>query len=122
MESEDTAEIVQIADLTPAPWYPTERALASTEALRKSIEVADLKYPLLVTNKLMVVDGHRRLRVARALGWIQIPVVYVEDKDLRGVFIDVNVIDANSVDDKALDVLPLTPAQIVRLSLEAGNS
>ena len=124
MEFEELTPVtVNIADLSLAPWYPAERALESTETLRKSIEEwGGLAYPLLVTRKHMIVDGHRRLKVGKELGWIEIPVVYAEDdqddEDVRGMFIDANIVHDYSDDKNGLSHLPLTGAQIVRLSFD----
>lgn len=72
---------VSVSDLKPAPYNP--RALTEEEfaQLKKSLEQFGFVEPLVVNGAPsrfnIVVGGHQRLNVAKALGFAKVPVFYV---------------------------------------------
>lgn len=65
---------VPIASLNLAKYNPVSRQ-KDCSALVKSIEAVGLLYPVLVTEKNELVDGHRRVAACKKLGWTDIPTL-----------------------------------------------
>lgn len=76
---------VPIAELNPAPYNPRTWSEDSTRQLRESIESFGLVDPILVNSaperKQVVIGGHFRLKVAKDLGYTEVPVVYLNIPD-----------------------------------------
>lgn len=80
-------EQVKIDQLNPADYNPRKWSTEATESLRESINKFGLVDPIIV-NKApgrlnVVIGGHFRLKVARDLGYKEIPVVYVNIPDIE---------------------------------------
>lgn len=74
-----TQKIVAITTLKGAPHNPKGRTEAARiRSLRKSMEELGLIYPVLVDGDNQIIDGHRRVAAAKALGWKDISVVQIE--------------------------------------------
>lgn len=83
-------EYVAIELIKPAPFNPPDRATArSITDLKASIERVGIIYPLVVTKDFDLVDGHRRLACAVALGMKTVPVIIRPDNQLE-LFYEVN--------------------------------
>lgn len=74
-------EQIDISLLKPAEYNPRRLTAKQEETLTKSIEKYKLLDPIIVNNyqdrKNVVVSGHQRLKVAKKLGYKQVPVVFV---------------------------------------------
>lgn len=73
------AHLVPIKDIKPAPWNPksriSERRLTD---LRISVDdLGEMFYPVLVDKDKNLIDGHRRLAVAKSFGWKHIAAITV---------------------------------------------
>jgi hypothetical protein len=70
---------VDISALKAAPYNPSRRCGNNKQmtGLIKSIEEIGLVYPVAVTPKNEVIDGHRRIEACKRLGWTEIPVIVV---------------------------------------------
>lgn len=70
--------LVTIASIKVAPWNPKDRiSERRLTQLRISIDDLGLFYPVLIDDKKNLVDGHRRLAIAKAFGWRRIPAITV---------------------------------------------
>lgn len=73
---------VAISDLKPAAYNPRSWSEAATEQLRESIERFGIVDPILVNGAESrlntVIGGHFRLKIAKDLGYSEVPVVYVD--------------------------------------------
>lgn len=78
---------VSVADLKSAEYNPRKWSVEAVEGLKASIEKFGLVDPIIVnkaTNRLnVVIGGHFRLKVAKDLGFKEIPVVYVNIPDIE---------------------------------------
>lgn len=76
---------VKIKDLKPALYNPRFWSEEATEQLKESIMRFGLVDPIIVNNapnrKNVVVGGHFRLKVAKDLGFTEVPVVFVDIAD-----------------------------------------
>lgn len=76
---------VKIEDLNPAPYNPRKWSEEAIVGLKESIQKFGLVDPIIVNkapNRFnIVVGGHFRLKVAKDLGFKEIPVVYVNIPD-----------------------------------------
>lgn len=83
----DTLKIVQvdISDLQPSLYNPRKWSEDASEQLKQSIQSFGLVDPILVngaeSRKNIVIGGHFRLKIAKDLGFKQVPVVYVDIGD-----------------------------------------
>lgn len=83
----DTLKIVEvnISDLKPATYNPRKWTKEKTQQLTKSIQEFGLVDPILANSAKdrinIVIGGHFRLKVAKDLGYTQVPVVYIEILD-----------------------------------------
>ena len=69
---------IAVASIKEAAYNPASRTATSVKWLQDSIETHGLLYPLLVDQKMRLIDGHRRLQVAKNLGWESVPVLIAE--------------------------------------------
>jgi hypothetical protein len=80
-------EYVDIDKLRPLEYNPRKASKKEYEDLRCSIERFGLVDPIIVNSaenrKNIVIGGHFRLKVARDLGFKQVPVVYVNIPDIK---------------------------------------
>ncbi len=76
---------VKIKDLKPALYNPRFWSKEATEQLKESITRFGLVDPIIVNNapnrKNVVLGGHFRLKIAKDLGYTEMPVVYVDIPD-----------------------------------------
>ncbi|MEI6228972.1 MAG: DNA methyltransferase [Candidatus Saccharibacteria bacterium] len=76
---------VNIKLLNPAPYNPRKWTDEATEQLKDSIRNFGMVDPILVNGaenrKNIVIGGHFRLKVAKELGFTEIPVVYLDIPD-----------------------------------------
>ena len=80
-----TIETVKISELNPAPYNPRKWSDEAIAQLNESIVRFGMVDPLLVNGaperKNVVIGGHFRLKVAKDLGYQEVPVVYVNIPD-----------------------------------------
>lgn len=73
---------VKISELKPAEYNPRKMTAKQEEDLTKSVKEFGLVDPIIVNRhkgrENMVVGGHQRLKIAQKLGYMEIPVVYVD--------------------------------------------
>jgi hypothetical protein len=72
--------LVKISEIKVAPWNPksriSERRLTQ---LRISMDDLGLYYPVLIDTHNNLVDGHRRLAIAKSFGWTRIPAITTKE-------------------------------------------
>ncbi|MDD5618571.1 MAG: ParB N-terminal domain-containing protein [Candidatus Omnitrophica bacterium] len=79
----DTPQITQvkISELKPAEYNPREASEKEYHDLKASIEKFGIPAPLIVNSapnrKNIIIGGHFRMRIAKDLGYKDVPVVYV---------------------------------------------
>lgn len=80
-------QTVKITELNPAPYNPRKWSEHAIEQLADSIRSFGLVDPILVNvsakRKNVVIGGHFRLKVAKDLGYTEVPVVYVDIPDIE---------------------------------------
>lgn len=80
-------QTVKISELNPAPYNPRRWSEDATVQLGESIRTYGLVYPLLVNQATgrenVVIGGHFRLKVAKDLGYAEVPVVFVKISDIE---------------------------------------
>src|SRR3990167_4337405 len=78
---------VNIADLNPPPYTPRRWDDSAIAHLTESIKKFGMVDPLIVNSapkrKNVVIGGHFRLKVAKDLGFTEVPVVYVNIPDIE---------------------------------------
>ncbi|MFH1769204.1 MAG: ParB N-terminal domain-containing protein, partial [Parcubacteria group bacterium] len=85
----DDLKIVQvpIKDLKPASYNPRKHNEEATRQLKESINRFGMVDPLICNStperKNVVIGGHFRLKVAKELGYKEVPVVYVSISDIE---------------------------------------
>jgi len=85
----ETLKIVQVrvSDLNPAPYNPRKWSKDQTEQLKESIEKFGMVDPIIVNSaekrKNVVIGGHFRLKVAKELGYKEVPVVFLNIPNLK---------------------------------------
>lgn len=81
MDEQLKVQYVAIAQLNAATYNPRKWSEEKTEQLKQSIQQFGLVDPLLVNSaprrKNIVIGGHFRLKVAKELGFTNVPVVYI---------------------------------------------
>ncbi|MFA6474720.1 MAG: DNA modification methylase [Patescibacteria group bacterium] len=72
---------VKIVDLNPAPYNPRRWDEAAKTHLKDSIQRFGLVDPIIVNNNPdrhnIVIGGHFRLHIAKELGYVEVPVIYL---------------------------------------------
>lgn len=80
-------EKVKIADLKPSTYNPRKWSEEKTDQLKDSIQKFGLVDPILVNGaekrKNIVIGGHFRLKVAKDLGYKEVPVTYISIEDIE---------------------------------------
>lgn len=78
---------VPIDDLKPAEYNPRKSSEKQNIDLKASIERFGIKDPIIVNSnpnrKNIIIGGHFRQRVAKQLGYKDVPVVYVDIEDIN---------------------------------------
>jgi len=78
---------LKISELNPAPYNPRKWSENATAQLAESIKKFGLVDPILVNQapgrENVVIGGHFRLKVAKDLGYVDVPVVYVNIPELE---------------------------------------
>ncbi|MCL5797397.1 MAG: ParB N-terminal domain-containing protein [Patescibacteria group bacterium] len=78
---------VSISDLYPAEYNPRKNTDKQAEDLKKSLSNFDIVEPIVVNSaenrKNIIIGGHFRWKVAKELGYKEIPVVYKNIPDLE---------------------------------------
>lgn len=89
MENQEKAlQIVQvkIADLNPAPYNPRVWRKEAIEQLTESVKTYGLVDPVIINGaperKNVVISGHFRIKVAKDLGYTEVPAVYLHISDV----------------------------------------
>lgn len=72
--------MVNLSDIQPAGFNPPDRVeRQNLRALRDAIlQVGEIINPVILSRDLHIIDGHRRVAVARDLGWTAVPAITVE--------------------------------------------
>lgn len=84
-------EYVDINELRAIGWNPSEREKHKAIAdLLESIKLLGINQPVIVTTDLIVIDGHRRLACARALGLTTVPVIRRANVDPKELYLALN--------------------------------
>ncbi len=80
-------QTVRITDLNAAPYNPRKWSEEAIEQLKESIKRFGVVDPILANNasgrENVVIGGHFRLKVAKDLGFTELPVVYVTIPELE---------------------------------------
>jgi hypothetical protein len=67
---------IKLDVLKPAKHNPLDRTTpAATKRLKESIMRVGMLYPILINDKMEIIDGHRRCACARELEWQTIPAI-----------------------------------------------
>jgi DNA modification methylase len=78
---------VKISELKPATYNPRKWSEAATEQLAESIRKFGMVDPILVNGaaerKNIVIGGHFRLKIAKDLGYKEVPVAYINIPDIE---------------------------------------
>lgn len=95
---------VPLKSLKGAAYNPPKRVEEErTKALSASMEEIGLIYPIVVTDKNEIIDGHRRVAVAKRLGWKTIPAIVISGNRER-IYAVVNTTPAKMNGNDALGV------------------
>lgn len=104
-----------IKSIKTAPYNPAGRtAERRVDDLVDSMSIDGLYYPILVTAKYVVIDGHRRLAAAKRLGWKTIGAV-ITDLEPHGTYASVNSTSRKMGGNEALSVWMQEPAAVTPL-------
>ena len=80
-------ENVKIGELKPSPYNPRKWSEKAIADLTKSIKEFGLVDPIIVNSaperKNIVIGGHFRLKIAKDMGFKEMPVVYVSIPDIK---------------------------------------
>ena len=75
-------DFISTTEIKPARYNPRRIDDASFEGLCNSLRKFGMPQPLVVNKRSgILVAGHQRLRAAEAIGWTEVPVVYVDLSD-----------------------------------------
>lgn len=107
-------KLLDVARVKGAPYNPARRVEAARlKALVTSMSSVGLLYPILVDDKYMVIDGHRRLAAAKLLGWRTITAIVVEPgADRNALYASVNVTAQKMTGNESLGVWLAEPAAV----------
>jgi len=80
-------QTIKISELNPALYNPRKWSTEAIEQLTESIQRFGMVDPILVNGstkrKNVVIGGHFRLKVAKDLGYDEVPVVYIDIPDIE---------------------------------------
>ena len=80
-------QYIPINELNPAPYNPRKWNEEQIKQLKESIMQLGLVGPLIVNDyesrKNVVIGGHFRLKVAKDLGFKEVPVVFITISDIK---------------------------------------
>lgn len=103
--------MTQIDQLDPAGYNPRTMPDSEMEALKLSIEKNGFIQPVICNSnpdrKNIIIGGHQRVTAAKAMGWTEVPVVFV-DKTLeeeKALNLALNKIDGRWQDDKLAEII-----------------
>ena len=72
-------ELVSITLIKPAKYNPRAISESAFQGLCESLRKFGMPQPLVVNSRSgTLVSGHQRLKAAQAIGWADVPVVYVD--------------------------------------------
>ncbi len=78
---------VPVSELTVSEYNPRTHSAEQAEQLKESLKQFSLVDPLLVNSaekrKNIIIGGHFRLEVAKELGYIEVPVIYINIPDIE---------------------------------------
>lgn len=114
MQTNQTMETKRVAinELRAAPHNPPKRISGSSiRALMKSIEEIGLQYPILVTPKYEIVDGHRRWESCKKLGWTEIPIL-ITVSDSSQAYADLNALSMHQNGNGVLFIYLQNPTKL----------
>ena len=78
---------IKVNELKPAEYNPRKWSEEAIKDLKSSIQEFGLVDPIIVNSakerKNIVIGGHFRLKIAKDLGFKEIPVVYVDIPDIK---------------------------------------
>jgi hypothetical protein len=107
-----TVKSVPIKSLKVAPWNPPKR-IKNLGNLSRSIEEVGLLYPILITEKNEIVDGHRRLAVLREMGATDVKVLPVVG-DQAKLFAEVNSTGHSISGNDAIQIYMVQPEALTQ--------
>lgn len=101
----------KLSDIVMAPFNPKSRTDRNNlKGLRRSIEEIGLLYPVLVDSNNKLIDGHRRVAVAKLIGWTEIPALIVaKDTDHCTAYAQVNASQRKQTGNEALHIYLADP-------------
>ena len=86
--------VVPLGDITVERDERQRKELSNIDSLTESIGRLGLIHPIVVTRELVLIAGERRYNACRRLGWITIPVQFVDELDparLRAIELEENI-------------------------------
>ncbi len=105
-------KLLDVSRVIGAAYNPKNRTdKKNLKALMASIIELGLIYPIVVDPENVVIDGHRRLAVARELGWETIPAIIL-DRPPDRVYASVNVTSRKMGGNDALSVWLVRPGAV----------
>lgn len=106
----------QINRIKPRPYNPAVR-LKDAGFLKLEREIAELglMYPLLVKNNGDLIDGHRRLQAMKNIGFTEVPVIVVSNKESADeIYGRINITAARLTGNQVLQVFLKKPEAVSR--------
>lgn len=112
-------KIVAISKLIDAAYNPPNRCAPDrTRDLENSMEVLGLLSPILCTEDYLIIDGHRRLAVAKRLKWKEIECNIINEAP-EGVYASVNTTARRMSGNDALGVWLKEPLAVTHTASKA---
>lgn len=84
-----TIKRTALKNLKRATYNPASRT-ADVSGLMESMEDIGLIYPVVVSPSKQIIDGHRRVKAAKELGWDTIPIITIPNENIDQVFAQIN--------------------------------
>jgi hypothetical protein len=95
-------KLLRVEDVKSADYNPARRTEAKRiKELTRSMSDIGLLYPVLVDESNRLIDGHRRLAAAKALGWLTLPAIVVKG-DRNAIYASVNATAAKMTGNESL--------------------
>ncbi len=98
-------KLVNLSDLKPAAYNPRAVDPARLELVKLSLEKLGWLLPVYATKDGEILSGHQRTHVAAALGYTQVPVVFLPDMDMN-TRKAVNILFNRSTNDMDIGAIP----------------
>jgi hypothetical protein len=106
------SKVVAVATIKGASYNPPNRtADALLVDLKESMKKVGLLYPILIDENSVIIDGHRRVAVAKLLGWATIEARVVQG-DRDEIYATVNVSSRKMTGNDALCVWLQNPKAV----------